>query len=81
LAGKTSKINDKLKTHKQHMVEVLGCPCEHPTVIKFLNIHSKITMEIYAFKWNKAHFEKCWITTLNNQMLLQQWGLSMDWQT
>jgi len=49
LVGKTSKINDKLKTHKQHLVKVLNCPCEHPIVIKFLNIHSKITMEIYTF--------------------------------
>jgi hypothetical protein len=49
LARKTSKINDRLEVHKQHLVEVLGCPCEHPSVIKFLNIHSKITMAIYAF--------------------------------
>jgi hypothetical protein len=49
LARKRSKINEKLKAHKQHLVEVLGCPCEHPSVIKFLTIHSKIAMEIYAF--------------------------------
>jgi hypothetical protein len=49
LAGKRSKINEKLEAHKQHLVEVLGCPCEHAGIMKFLTIHSKITMEIYAF--------------------------------
>jgi hypothetical protein len=61
LAGKTSKIDDKRKARKQRSMEALACMCEHPSVIKFLAIHTE--------PWRHTHcggmgelFEKCWIT-------------------
>jgi hypothetical protein len=48
---KTPKTNDKWKTRKQCLVEVLACMCEHPSVIKFFAIHVK-TMEAYTLWWN-----------------------------
>jgi hypothetical protein len=50
LAKKTSKMDDRWKTHKQQLVEALACPCKHPSVIKFLTIHTK-TMEAYTLWW------------------------------
>jgi hypothetical protein len=47
LAGKTLKTNDKQKMCKQQPMEALGCPCKHPSVIKFLAIHVE-TMEAYT---------------------------------
>ncbi len=51
LAGKTSKTNDKWQAHKQCLVKALACPCEHPSVVKVLVIHSE-TMEVYTLWWN-----------------------------
>ncbi len=51
LVEKTPKTNDKWKTRKQCLVEVLACMCEHPSVIKFFAIHVK-TMEAYTLWWN-----------------------------
>jgi hypothetical protein len=44
LAGKTLKMDDKPKTGKQQLMEVLACLCEHRTVIKFPAICTE-TME------------------------------------
>jgi hypothetical protein len=51
LAGKTPKMDDKQKTSKNRLVEALACLCKHPSVIKFLAIHTK-TMEAYTLWWN-----------------------------
>jgi len=51
LVGKTLKMDDKQKAHKQQLVEALACPCEHANVIKFLTIHIKTT-KAYTLWWN-----------------------------
>jgi hypothetical protein len=38
-------------------MEVLACPCEHPSVIKFLAIHTE-TMEVYKLWWNGGTLQK-----------------------
>jgi hypothetical protein len=57
LAGKTPKMDDKWKAHKQRLLEVLASPCKHPSVIKFLAIHTK-TMEAYTLWWNGGTFQE-----------------------
>jgi hypothetical protein len=69
LAKKTLKMDHKRKTHKQQSIEALACPCEHPSVINFLTIHTK-TMEAYRLWCNGELFKKCWITTQNTPPLL-----------
>jgi hypothetical protein len=61
---------------------MLGCPCEHPCVIKFMVIHSD-NVEVYTLRWNGARFEKCWIITqmfahLDNQVLFWQGRPDME---
>jgi hypothetical protein len=53
LIGKTPKTYDKQKMRKQHFIKALVCPCEHPSVIKFLAIHLK-TMETCTLWWNEG---------------------------
>jgi hypothetical protein len=36
LVGKTLKMDDRREARKQRSMESLACPCEHPSVIKFL---------------------------------------------
>jgi hypothetical protein len=50
-------MDDKRETHKQLSMEALACLCEHPSVIKFLAIHTK-TMEAYTLWWNGGTFQK-----------------------
>ncbi len=57
LARKTPKTNEKRKTCKQRSMEVLACPCKHPSVIEFLTIHIE-TMEAYKLWWNERTFWK-----------------------
>jgi hypothetical protein len=47
LARKTLKTNDQQKTGIQRLAEALACLCKHPSVIKFLIIHTE-TMEAYT---------------------------------
>jgi len=51
LVVKTPNTDGKRGTRKQRLIEALTCPCEHPSVIKFLAIHTK-TMESYTLWWN-----------------------------
>jgi hypothetical protein len=53
LARKTPKTNDKRKMCKKQSMEVLACPCKHPSVIKFLTTHVE-TMEAYKLWWNEG---------------------------
>jgi hypothetical protein len=53
LAGKMLKMDDKREICKQRLMEALACLCEHPSVIKFLAIHTK-TMEAYTLWWNEG---------------------------
>jgi hypothetical protein len=39
------------------LVEVLACPCKHPSVIKYLAIHLE-TMEAYTLWWNGGMIRK-----------------------
>jgi hypothetical protein len=64
LVGKASKIDDKQEMHKWHSIKTLAYPCEHPRVIKFLTIHSKIWRLTHCGGMG-ASFEKCWIITWN----------------
>ncbi len=53
LIGKTPKTYDKQKTRKQHSVKASVCQCEHPSVIKFPDIHFK-TIEACTLWWNEG---------------------------
>jgi hypothetical protein len=55
LAKNTPKTNEKQKMCKQQSMEALTCPCEHPSVIKFLTIHVE-TMEAYKLWWSEGTF-------------------------
>jgi hypothetical protein len=55
LVRKTSKTDDKQKTHKQQSMEALAYPCKHPSVNKLLTIRTK-TMEAYTLWWNGGTF-------------------------
>jgi hypothetical protein len=83
LVRKTSKMDDKQKTHKQQLVEALACLCEHPSVIKFLTIHTK-TMEACTLWWNGGtlwkmlNYNMKYSPIINNHTLLWQRGVDME---
>ena len=50
-AGKTMKAKDSLENRKEHSVEALACPVDHPRVIniQYLNMQ---TYKSYSLWWN-----------------------------
>ncbi len=83
LTRKTLKMDNKRKTHKQQFVEALACTWKHPSVIKFLAIHTK-TMEAYTLWWNgetlgeMLDYNTKYSPIIDNFTLLWQSRLTME---
>jgi hypothetical protein len=83
LAWKTLKTNDKQKTCKQWSVEALAYLYKHPSVIRFLAIHTK-TMKAYTLWWNGGTLREMldyntkYSPIMNTRTLLWQGGLDME---
>ena len=50
-AGKTMKAKDSLENRKEHSVEAITCPVDHPGVIKIQYLNMR-TYESYSLWWN-----------------------------
>ena len=50
-AGKTMKAKDSLENGKEHLVEALACPIDHPGIIEIQYLNMR-TYESYSLWWN-----------------------------